>query len=123
MEILHTAIWVSDLEDTKRFYEEGLGLDHSRDFRTDGVHNYFVTGTGQGEIQFKYDPTDDETVSPHGIDHLAVGVENTRSMFDRLTSEFGSTVKKEPVKLETTGSIIAFVTDPDGYTVELIESE
>lgn len=122
MDVLHTAVWVSDIERTKAFYEEGLGLDHSRDFRTDGVQNYFVTGTGDAEIQFKHDSDDGEPVSPGGIDHLAVGVEDARSMFERLTNEFGSSVVKEPTELETTGSIIAFVTDPDGYTVELIES-
>lgn len=121
MDVLHTAVWVSDLQHTKEFYHEGLGLDHSRDFVTDGVENYFVRGTSETEIQFKYDSESEGDVDPDGIDHLAVSVDDARSMFDRLTTEFGSAGIKEPTVLDTTGSTIAFVTDPDGYTIELIE--
>lgn len=34
IDIQHTAIQVSDLEATKRFYEDGLGLEYSQDFHT-----------------------------------------------------------------------------------------
>ena len=121
MDVLHTAIWVSDLETSREFYCDGLGLEHSRDFTTDGVRNYFVTGESDAEIQFKYDPERDVDVAPGGIVHLAVRVEDVRATFDHLTDERGSDPVKEPTELETTGSTIAFVTDPDGYTAELIQ--
>jgi lactoylglutathione lyase len=121
MNVLHTAIWVSDLEVTAEFYRDGLGLEYSRDFSTAGVRNYFVAGGNGTEIQFKYDPERDLRVEPDGIDHLAVGVENLGATLDHLTGDRGSSVVKAPTKLEATGSTIAFVTDPDGYTIELIE--
>lgn len=121
MDVLHTAIWVSDLEATREFYCDGIGLEYTRDFETDGVRNYFVSGESDAEIQFKHDPSTDGHVEPDGIDHLAVGVEDAQATFDHLTAERGSEVVKEPTLLETTGSTIAFVTDPDGYTVELVQ--
>ena len=121
MDVLHTAIWVSDLEASKAFYLDGLGLNYSRNFSADGVRNYFVTGKSDAEIQFKHDPDGDGDVTPDGIDHLAVVVENAEATFTRLTEDWGSDAVKKPTQLETTGSTIAFVTDPDGYTVELIQ--
>lgn len=121
MEVLHTAIWVSDLETTKAFYCDGIGLRPSREFSSDGVQNHFVTGENGGEIQFKYDPEHDVNVTRDGVDHLAVSVDSTEEATDHLTSEYGSELIKPPTTLETTGSVIAFVTDPDGYTVELVQ--
>jgi len=121
MDVLHTAIWVSDIDTSRAFYCDELGLQHSRDFTANGVQNYFVTGESDAEIQFKHDPATDTEIAPEGIDHLAVGVDDVQSMFDHLTNNLGSTAVKEPTELETTGSTIAFVTDPDGYTVELIQ--
>jgi lactoylglutathione lyase len=109
------------LEATTEFYCDGIGLEHSRDFTADGVTNYFVNGESDTEIQFKYDQARDSCVTPDGIDHLAVAVEDVRATFDELTTEWGSNVVKEPTEFEATGEIIAFVTDPDGYTVELIQ--
>lgn len=121
MEVLHTAIWVSDLAATREFYCDGIGLAHSRDFETDGVRNYFVRGESDAEIQFKYDPEQEGGVAPAGVDHLAVSVDDVRDAVDRLTEEWNSEVITEPTELAQTGSTIAFVTDPDGYAVELIE--
>lgn len=123
MDVLHTAVWVSDLEATREFYCDGIGLEHSRNFATGSVENYFVTGESGAEIQFKHDSDDGRLEEPSGIDHLAVGVDDVRATFDELVSEWDSDAVKEPTVLETTGSTIAFVTDPDGYTVELIQSD
>lgn len=123
MDVLHTAIWVSNLDASKRFYCDGIGLVQTREFTTDGTRNVFVGGESEAEIQFKYDPDRDVDPSPAGIDHLAVGVEDLQATFDYLTTERGHDVVKEPTVADATGSTIAFVTDPDGYTVELVTSE
>lgn len=121
MDVLHTAIWVSDLKKSKEFYCDGIGLEFSREFTTDDVRNYFVAGEGGTEIQFKYDPNHDVTVERDGVDHLAVGVDSVEETVDHLASERGAEVLKPPTLLEKTGSTIAFVTDPDGYVIELIQ--
>lgn len=121
MDVLHTAIWVSDVEASAAFYCDGIGLTYSREFEADGILNYFVTGDDGTEIQYKHDPTGCEDVDPAGIDHLAVGVDDIQATVDRLRTEFDSTVIQSPTELDATESTVAFVTDPDEYTVELIE--
>lgn len=121
MEVIHTALRVSDLDATTEFYEDVLGLDHQWEFVLDGETNYYV-GSGDGaEIQFKHDPDDDEPVEPAGFDHVALGVDDTDATFERVVAESDCGVELEPTTVEQAGCRIAFITDPDGYTVELVE--
>jgi lactoylglutathione lyase len=123
MDVLHTAIRVSDLEATAAFYEDELGLSHSWDFERDGVTNYYVAGDeSDTEIQFVYDPEDDDPVEPDGIDHVAVSVDDVEAEFERLVSETESEAVKSPTYVEDADATVAFVTDPDGYVVELVQS-
>ncbi|WP_121822781.1 VOC family protein [Halostella salina] len=121
MEIQHTAVQVSDLEATKAFYEDGLGLKHAWDFHTDdGVHNYYVTGDElDTEIQFVHDPDDDGTVEPDGIVHLAVLVDDADATLDRLVERTDCEVLKGPLTIDAANARAAFVEDPDGYEVEI----
>ncbi|MFB6120464.1 MAG: VOC family protein [Halobacteriaceae archaeon] len=117
-DVLHTAVWVSDLDATAAFYEDGLGLAFSREFEgDDGVTNYFVTGESDAEIQFKY-AADESPDDPAGIDHLAVEVPDTDAKAEELGAEYDSEILAGP--MDHGDARIAFVTDPDGYGVELI---
>jgi len=117
-DVLHAAVWVSDLDATREFYEGGLGLDFSRQFEgDDGVTNYFVTGESDAEFQFKHAP-DEAPAEPAGIDHLAVEVPDTDAKVEELVLDYGSEVLVGP--MDHGDARIAFVTDPDGYGVELI---
>jgi lactoylglutathione lyase len=117
MDVLHTALWVSDLDETRAFYEGTLGLSFTRDLEgDDGVYNYFVAGESDTEIQFK--PVDDGDVDPGGIDHVAVAVESVDDVLEELDDD---RVTDGPMELDELDVRIAFVTDPDGYGVELIE--
>lgn len=121
MEVIHTAVWVSDLDATRAFYEDGLGLEQSWQFEgDDGVVNHYVGGDGGAEIQFKYDPDDHGGVAHSGIDHVAVSVEDTDEAFERIVDETGCAVVREPMTVEAAGARAAFVADPDGYVVELV---
>jgi len=116
MDVAHVAIWVSDLESSKAFYEDGLGLEYAKDFvGSDGVTNYFVSGETNTFIQLKYD--DGEEVEPSGIAHIAISVDDTDEVFERLASRDDCTVVQEPQDLSTVRN--AFVADPDGYVLEL----
>ncbi|WP_265107877.1 VOC family protein [Halosolutus halophilus] len=121
MDIHHTAIEVSDLDATRAFYEDGLGLAYSYDFHTDdGVHNYYVTGeTADTEIQFVHDPNDDAPIDAAGIVHLAILVDDADETFDRVLDRTDCTVVREPTTIEAANARAAFVEDPDGYEVEL----
>lgn len=121
MDVIHTAIWVSDLEATTDFYEGVLGLDHRWDFTHDGVVNYYVGTDAAAEIQFKYDPDSTGDIEPAGIDHLAFGVDDVDATFERVVSISDAEVILEPTDIEAADRRAAFVTDPDGYVVEFVQ--
>lgn len=118
MDVLHTAIEVGDLEAMTGFYEGLLGLERTREFETDGVHNYYVGGEGPAEIQFR---VVDEAPQPAGIHHLAVATEDVDAVVEAAASEWDSDVLMEPTTIDRVDLRVAFVTDPEGYAVELIE--
>lgn len=121
MEVQHTAVQVSDLQETKAFYEDGLGLEYAWDFHTDeGVHNYYVTGDELDTwIQFVHDPDADEDPDPSGIVHLAILVDDADAAVERVVEATGCPVVGEPTTIEAADARAAFVEDPDGYEVEI----
>ncbi|EAQ67106.1 GloA protein [Marinomonas sp. MED121] len=55
----------------------------------------------------------------NGFGHIAIGVANIKSTIKQMRS-LGYTVDLEPKKLKGSNEIIAFISDPDGYKIELI---
>jgi lactoylglutathione lyase len=122
MDVLHTAIWVTDLETQAAFYEDVLDLEYSREFDLDGVTNYFMTGESDAEVQFKYDADADVDPDPGTVDHLAFATDDVDGTVETAVEEWGSDIVNGPLNLDHADARIAFVTDPEGYTVELIEA-
>jgi len=120
-DVLHTAVRVTDLDAISAFYEDTLGLEKTKEFEAGGYLNYFVAGGSAAEIQFQYDEEDTEPVEPSGIGHLAVGVDDLDAAVAACVDEHDSEVVNEAQTFEDLGLRAAFVTDPEGYTVELIE--
>lgn len=120
MDVEHTALWVSDLDATRDFYEGVLGLDYDRQFTLDGVVNYYVGSDAGADLQFKFDPETDGDVSPSGIDHVALSVGDTDAEFERVVDAADPPVVLEPTTVDVAGRRVAFFEDPDGYVVELV---
>jgi lactoylglutathione lyase len=97
MDVIHTAVAVSDIEETLAFYTDGLDLEYAHEFELNGVRNVYVAGENGMEIQFKHDPDRTDEIDPSGIDHLAVEVESVPEAFEELLAA------------------------TDGYVVELVE--
>jgi lactoylglutathione lyase len=95
MDVLHTAVWVDDIEAQLSFYCDGLGLERTREFDLDGVTNTFIGGESDAEIQFKHDDTE-RNPEPAGIDHLAVGVDDVDGTVDELVDRYDGEVVDEP---------------------------
>lgn len=122
MDVIHTAIWISDLEETKAYYIDALGLEHTWDFvGPDGVTNFYVAGDSDAEIQFKYDADRDEPVEPAGIDHVAVSVEDVDAKAESLVAETPYDIVAGPKTVDAAGARVAFVEAPDEYVVELVQ--
>lgn len=122
MEVIHTAIWVSDLEEARAFFVEALGLEENWSFTLDGVENVYVGGE-HGEIQLRHDP-DRDAPDPDrsSIDHIAVSVDDVDAETDRMVEETGCDVVDGPMTMDIAGARVAFLDGPDGYVVELVES-
>jgi|SRR5690349_19292549 lactoylglutathione lyase len=125
MRILHTMLRVGDLQRSIDFYTGVLGM---RVLRTTDrpEQKYSLAFVGYGdesqhavlELTYNYGVDRYDLGTAYG--HVAIGVPNVAAACDAVRAK-GGTVTREagPVKGGTT--IIAFVQDPDGYKIELIE--
>ncbi|HVE48743.1 MAG TPA: lactoylglutathione lyase [Casimicrobiaceae bacterium] len=125
MRILHTMLRVGDLERSVRFYSDVLGMQLLRTAdRPDQRYKLAFVGYGnesQGavlELTYNYGVERYEMGTAYG--HVAIEVRDAKAACDAVRAK-GGTVTREagPVKGGTT--VIAFVQDPDGYKIELIE--
>ncbi|MFY0541262.1 lactoylglutathione lyase [Nannocystis pusilla] len=125
MRILHTMLRVGDLEKSLAFYTEVLGMRllRRRDY-PDGRFTLAFVGYGEEsetavlELTHNWDTPKYELGTGYG--HVALEVEDAAAACDAIRTRGGKVVREAgPMKHGTT--VIAFVEDPDGYKVELIE--
>ena len=125
MRLLHTMLRVGDLERSITFYTEVLGMRLLR--RKDYPGGRFTLAfVGYGdesdttvlELTHNWDTSDYELGSGYG--HIAIGVDDIVGVCDQIRAK-GGRVVREPGPMKNGSTVIAFVDDPDGYKVELIE--
>jgi len=120
---LHTMIRVGDLDRSIKFYTALLGMKELRRRDVpDGKYTLAFVGyegdPAEVELTYNYGVTSYEQGNAFG--HLAVGVPNVAAACDKVRGAGGKVTREAgPVKFGTT--VIAFVEDPDGYKIELIE--
>jgi lactoylglutathione lyase len=124
---LHTMIRVGDLDRSIAFYTGLLGLQELR--RRDvpeGKYTLVFLGfgagnqDGQAEIELTYNYGVETYEIGTGFGHLALGVPDVKAACEAVRAGGGKVTREAgPVKFGTT--VIAFVEDPDGYKIELIE--
>ena len=122
MDVLHTALWVGDVDRSLAFYADGLGLERTNEFvGGDGATNLYLAGDDGTELQLKY-RADGEgpAVEPAGIDHVAFAVDDTDAALEALVDRTGCPVRRGPLDSDGANARVAFVEDPDGYGVELV---
>lgn len=125
MRLLHTMLRVGDLERSLAFYTDILGMRllRRKDFPSGRFTLAFV-GYGDErdhtvlELTHNWDISSYEIGSGYG--HIALGVDDIHGVCQAIRSKGGQVVR-EPGPMKHGGSVIAFVQDPDGYKVELIE--
>ena len=124
--ILHTMLRVKNLEKSIKFYTDNLGMNllRSQEFETGRFTLAFV-GYGSEEsdtvieLTFNWDQkTAYETGTGYG--HIALGVPDIYWTCEQLR-EAGAKIIREPGPMKHGTTVIAFVEDPDGYQLELIE--
>lgn len=123
---LHTMVRVKDLDKSIDFYTRLLGMKLLR--RTDYPSGEFTLAfVGYGDeasdtvIELTHNWGQEEPYDlGSGFGHLAVGVPDIYGTCEQLAKEAVS-IPRPPGPMKHGGSVIAFIEDPDGYKIELIE--
>lgn len=123
---MHTMIRVGNLDQSLKFYQDVLGMSLLRrmDFE-DGRFTLAYLGYGPEattavlELTHNWDTASYDLGTGYG--HIALGVADVAKMCDEVAAKGGKVVRPAgPMKFDQS-IIIAFVEDPDGYKIELIQ--
>jgi lactoylglutathione lyase len=127
MKILHTMLRVGNLDRSLKFYTEVLGMRLLRraDFPAGKFTLAFVGYQDENEgpvIELTHNWDTDHYDLGNGYGHIALAVPDAYAACDTIRQRGGNVVREAgPMKGGTT--VIAFVEDPDGYKIELIQSK
>jgi lactoylglutathione lyase len=125
MRLLHTMLRVNDLDESLRFYCDVLGMRclRRKDYPSGRFTLAFV-GYGPEEdeavVEFTHNWDTKRYEIGDAFGHLAIGVEGIYDVVERMRAA-GARVVREPGPMKHGGSTIAFLEDPNGYKIELIE--
>jgi lactoylglutathione lyase len=126
MRILHTMLRVGDLQRSIDFYTRVMGMQLLRTTdRPEQKYTLAFVGYGDEASGAVLELTYNYGVSSYdigaGFGHIAIAVANAAASCEAVKTAGGNVTREAgPVKGGTT--VIAFVQDPDGYKIELIES-
>jgi lactoylglutathione lyase len=125
MRILHTMLRVGDLDRSIAFYRDVLGMKVlSRKDYPDGKFTLCFVGYGSNPEHAELELTHNWGVEQYELGtaygHIALGVDDIHATCDRIRAA-GGKITREPGPMKHGTTVIAFVADPDGYKVELIE--
>lgn len=127
MRILHTMVRVGNLDRSINFYRDVLGMTllRKKDY-PGGKFTLAFLGYGSEEdtavIELTHNWDTSEYDLGDGYGHIAIGVDDIYGTCDRIKASGGNVVR-EPGPMKHGSTVIAFVEDPDGYKIELIQSK
>jgi len=125
MRILHTMLRVNDLAASKRFYCEVLGMKLLREKEyPEGKFTLAFVGYEDEDagavIELTYNWDRSSYTLGDAFGHVAIAVDDAREACDRIRAA-GGKVTREAGPMKHGKTVIAFVEDPNGYKIELIE--
>ena len=122
---LHTMVRITDPERSRAFYE-ALGFRFARDMdivrngELEATNYFFSLGDDDNVLELTYNHDGRTYELGTGYGHIAIAVDDLDGTLARLSGQ-GISPDREPYRVREGGSRLTFVTDPDGYRVELIE--
>lgn len=124
--LLHTMIRVRDLKISKDFYSRHLGMEllREKDFPGGRFTNAFMgygDESGHTVLELTHN-WDQEEAYTHGsgFGHIAIAVPDIQAACERMKAD-GVNIPRPPGPMKHGTTVIAFIEDPDGYKIELIE--
>jgi lactoylglutathione lyase len=125
MRILHTMLRVGDLQRSIDFYTKVLGMKLLRT-SDNPEYKYKLAFLGYGsnpdhaELELTYNYGVDSYDMGTAFGHIALSADDIYAVCDQVRAK-GGNITREPGPVKGGTTVIAFVTDPDGYKVELIQ--
>ena len=125
MRILHTMLRVGNLQRAIDFYTQVMGMQLLRTTdRPDQKYSLAFLGYGRNPEHAELELTYNDGVETYDMGtaygHIAIQVANAKEACDKIAAA-GGKVTRAAGPVQGGSTIIAFVTDPDGYKIELIE--
>ena len=122
MKILHTCLNVTDLDRSIEFYTKELGLKFAsrREVKQNNAEIAFLKDSGEGAIELTHWRDKKSISEGDNFDHIAFETEHIDQKVAELRSH-GVAIAMEPFSLHGSSNKIAFIKDPDGNWLELIE--
>lgn len=123
MRFLHVMIRVKDLEKSLDFYTKLLDMNMVRTIMLEDAALYFLSdedGQTQIELTANFDTPENGYENGNAFGHFAFEVDSMDEFTKKLHS-FGYEYLYEPFYMREAGSKIAFIKDPDGNEIEIIE--
>jgi lactoylglutathione lyase len=124
LRILHTCLNVSNIDRSIEFYTEQLGLKLTsrREVKQNNAEIAFLKDESGAAIELTHWRDKRSLTEGDNFDHIAFGVDDVGAAIERLR-EGGVTIAMEPFSLQGSSSKIAFIKDPDGNWLELIQTQ
>ncbi|UCG96616.1 MAG: lactoylglutathione lyase [Burkholderiales bacterium] len=126
MRILHTMLRVGDMQRSIDFYTKVMGMQVLRTTdRPEQKYSLAFVGYGDEhehavlELTYNYGVDSYDLGTAYG--HIAIAVDDAYAACEKIRAAGGS-VTREPGPVKGGTTVIAFVTDPDGYKIELIQT-
>ena len=129
MRILHTMLRVGDLDKSIDFYVNRLGMNLLR--KKDYPHGKFTLAFGGYgsekentviEVTNNWDKKSEDYELGDKYGHIAIGVKDIHLICQGLENN-GCKITTKPKTMKNSTTVLAFVEDPDGYKIELIERD
>lgn len=129
MRLLHTMLRVGNLQRSIDFYTQVLGMKLLRTTdRPEQQYTLAFLGYGSNpehaEIELTYNYGVEKYDMGTAYGHIAIGVDDIHATCEGLRAkaqQLGGAITREPGPVKGGNTVIAFITDPDGYKVELIQ--
>jgi lactoylglutathione lyase len=125
MRLLHTMLRVGNLQRSIDFYTHAMGMQLLRTTeRSEQKYSLAFVGYGHNpehaEIELTYNHGVDSYELGTAYGHIALGVPDVVAACEKIKAQ-GGNITREAGPVKGGSTMIAFVTDPDGYKIELIE--
>ena len=123
MKFLHVMIRVKDINKSLKFYQELFDMNLVNEMKLEDSKLYFLSdedGQTQIELTYNFDTPKDGYKNGNAFGHFAFSTKNMVD-FENKMKKLGISWVVEPFVLENYDMNIAFLKDPDGNEIELIE--